>query len=313
MSSTNDAPQFIIDSEDRISGDIESFEVKLEVKPNNTYDSVALVHCGIPKSYYNVDSINNEFTFIENGSSYTIYVPVGEYTKTNLPAIWKAAMDAESLAQNPSSPWTYSIIWNSFTYKWEFTVTDHASRALVPATSGLSFSGHQTHDILGFTDEATYNYNSSGFLTSDNVVHFQRTNYITIKSNICHNNGNNAPDSQILARIPVKNVEFGQLITFDLIQLNDGTKAVANNRRNLYNFSLYDDHDSLLYLNGRDWFLTLFLYEFNKLAKLEIAEIERTLRKREIEREKAIDLIDPNKSSIIEPPVPEHIDVVNYD
>ena len=302
VSSTKDMPQFIIDSDDRVTGDIEEFDIKLQVKPNNSYDSVALVHCGIPKSYYNVDELNSEFTIKENGNEYVGDIPSGQYTEINLPAIAKIAFDALSLAENPASPWTYSFCWDSFAFKWEITVTDHASRTRVVATSGLVFSGHTTHDILGFVDDTTNVYDISGLLISTNVANFHRTNYITIKSNICHNDGNNAPDSQILARIPVKNIAFGELIIFDLIQIEDGSKLIANNKSNQYHFGIYDDHGSLLFLNGRDWFMTLIMYEYNKLGKLQLKELDMIQKRRMFEKERRIEEIDPNSGLTIRPP-----------
>lgn len=298
LSSTHDTPHFIIDSEDRLDGEIEDFHIKLGLQNNNNFDSVALIHAGIPKTYYNIDSINNEFTIIENGVSYTGYMTIGEYTSNNLPIQAKAAYDALSFANNGASPWTYTFIWDSFQHKWQITVTGHAGRPLVPATSGLSFTDHQTHDLLGFVDGETVNYNVSGVITSTNTANFNRTNYITVRSSIAQNLGNSDTNSQILARIPVKNVAFGDLIIFDVYQLLDATKRLTNNRSNIFSFSIYDDHESLLFLNGRDWFFTLLCYEYNKLGKWQLEELELIRRQREIAREQVIEQEEQRREHI---------------
>lgn len=299
ISSTHDAPAFIIDSDDRLDGSIENFHIKLEMQKNNDYDSIALIHSGIPRTYYNIDSINNQFTIIENGVSYTGSMTPGEYTSSNLPALAKTAYDNLSSANNPASPWTYVFVWNSFLFKWEITVTGHASRPLVPATSGLSFNDHQTHDLLGFDDNSTVNYDISGLLVSSNTANFNRTNYITIRSNAAHNIGNANPNTSILARIPVKpNTPFGDLITFDLYQLLDGTKRLISNKSSIFSFSLYDDHGSLLFLNGRDWFFTVMCYEYNKLGRWQLEELEMIRRRRNIEKEQRLEAEEQRREYI---------------
>ena len=217
------------------------------------------------------------------------------------------AFNTTSSDNNGASPWTYVISFDQFTFKWTITVTGHPSRVLNLPTSGLVFDGHQTHDLLGFEDESTVLYSAGGIITSPNVANFERTSYITIKSSICHNNGNDNSDSQILCRIPVKPTVFGELIVYDLSQIEDGSKHIANNKSNVYSFGIYDDHDSLLFLNGRDWFFSLMVYEYNKLAKLEIEEIELIRKNRRIARERAIDLIDPNSGLAIKHPLVEQV------
>lgn len=308
VSSTTDAPHFIIDSEDRTSGSVESFDVSIQMKKSNSYNSVALIHCGIPKSYYNIDILNSEYVLKENGVDYVDNLPNGEYghEASDITRI-QNAFNTTSSDNNGASPWTYVLSFDTFTFKWTVVVTGHASRAVNLVNSGLVFDGHQTHDLLGFEDETTVLYGAGGIIIAPNVANFERTSYITIKSNICHNNGNDNSDSQILCRIPIKKTPFGELILYDLAQIEDGSKLIANNKSNTYSFSIYDDHDSLLFLNGRDWFFTLMCYEYNKLAKLEIEEIEMIRRQRKIAREKAIDAIDPNSDLALHHPPVEQI------
>ena len=136
-----DAPTFIVDSEDRLTGTNEEFSVALNIKPNNNYDMCCLVHAGIPKTYYNIDSQNSKIIILENANQYTGNFPSGNYTSSNLPAIYATTLNAISSTNNPASPWTYSCIWDSFTLKWQFTVTDNLLRPIstVPQTSGFVF------------------------------------------------------------------------------------------------------------------------------------------------------------------------------
>jgi hypothetical protein len=304
VSSTKDMPQFIIDSDDRITGDIEEFDVKIDLKPNNNYDSVALVHCGIPRSFYNIDNASNSITISENGVEFSTALPAGDYTSATLPNNIKTQLDEISLANNPTTPWTYSCVWDTVSHKWIITVFPHAGRPINRATSYLRSNEQQTHDLLGLVADTDTYYNTGNVINPPYTANFHRTNYITVKSNICHNDGNNNPDSQILARIPVRSTPFGELLVYDLMQMEDGSKLLANNRSNLFSFGLYDDHGRVLGLNGRGWFMTLIVYEYNKLGRLQLKELEMVIRQREFEKERRIDEIDPNASSTInEPPV----------
>jgi hypothetical protein len=307
ISATKDIPHFLIDSRDRLTGDVESFDMKLQVAPNNTYDSCALIHAGIPRSYYNIDELGS-FQLKENGVTTSSQLEAGEYTNDNIPRILKEVFDALSLSGNPTTPWTYNLVWNSFTFKWSITVTGHPGRVFNPATSAFKCNGLQFADVMGFDPIVGNLYDANGLVESTYVAKFQRTNYITIKSSICHNFGNNAPDSQILARIPVRNVPFGELIAYDLIQMEDGQKLIANKNSNVYRFGLYDDRDTLIFLNGRDWFMSVALWEYNRLSKYELQELEIVRQKRKIAKERAIDLLDPGRSTTIEPPSLEQIE-----
>lgn len=289
LSSTIDTPTFVIDSHDSINGNNELFEIKLDIKKNNDYNQVSLIHAGIPKSYYDIDSQNSGYTLTENGISQPANLPSGDYTIANASTILNAAFDAISSLISPATPWTYSFAWNSFEFKWDITVTEHAGRVF--ANGSIGYLEHTINHLLGFPDDSgTVSFVSSGpttaFLKSTNVANFERTKFITIKSNIAHNDGNSNPDSQLMATIPVNNAAFNDVLIYDLIQLQDGVKMLGNNKSNVYSFGIYDDHNRLLNLNGRHWFLTLFMYKHNDVSKLQIEEIKFVKKQRKIAEEK---------------------------
>jgi len=116
-------------------------------------------------------------------------------------------------------------------------------------------------------------------VTSEYVIDFELTKYITIKSNISLDQGNATGDNAILGVVPVTDVPNGGLINYELQQLEDESKYLSNNKNNIYSFSLWDDHDERMKLNGINWFTKLFLYEYNPFYELAINDIKiRQLR-----------------------------------
>lgn len=306
-----DTPSFIIDSDDRIDGSISYFSANVNMKPNNNYDMVSLIHAGIPKTYYNIDDSNCILTLRENSVDHDIPLLNGEYTTTNLPAIIQDELNLTSLFFNPATPWTYVITWNDFTKKWKFEVTGHAGRPVL-ADSGLKFSNDQTYKILGFEDNTT-NLFVTDILHSTIIPNFERTLYFSIKSNLCNNAGNSDPDSSVLARIPVDNYDFNDYIVYDVIQLADSVKNITSNKSNVYIFGLYDDRDRLINLNGRGWYFTLFMYEHNTLPMRELQLLDRQKEQEERQQE-ANNIANAGASMDIQDPQPKIIDIIDeYD
>lgn len=308
-----DTPSFIIDSEDRIQGTNENFTVSVHLKPNNNYDMCCLIHAGIPKTFYNIDTQNNQLIIRENGIQRSTSLPPGNYTHLNLQPVFSSVLNALSLSNNPASPWTYSIIWNSLTVKWEISVTEHAGRPMT-SDSGIAFLNHQTHDLLGFNDDTIYLYTINagiGTTSSQNTPNFELTSYISIKSNVCNNEGNNDPDSAVLARIPVHKTNFNDVLVYDLLQLDDGAKRIANNKSNIYNFAIFDDHDRPIRLNGRGWYITLFMYEHNVLPLRELQKMDREEERIRQTRERSIETINPDAGLDIKAPLVTNIDIID--
>jgi len=303
-----DRPNFLIDSSNRTHGINENFSIQLDIKKNNEYDSVSLIQCSIPKTYYCIDDSNNTFTLRENGSSTTVVIPSGNYNTTNFPSTLKIALEVASLAiGGAGNAWTYLITYPTSTQpdtgKSTYTITAFGGRPYVSAS--FEFVDDKAHELMGFQEPATVSVNSfngSSILVSTVPNDFERTKYITIKSDIAHNAGNYNPDSYILARLPVKNTTFGDIIDYNLIQLEDGAKILANGRSNTYVFSIYDDHERILNLNGRDWFLTLFMYKHNLADEYYIAEQKYIIEQRRQEQLRQLELENPNTIAITSRP-----------
>jgi hypothetical protein len=64
------------------------------------------------------------------------------------------------------------------------------------------------------------------------------------------------------------------VIHYRLIQLEDEIKTLVTSKSNTYRFSLYDDDNRLLDLNGNNWSMTLFVSRFNYHDEIDIKHIK---------------------------------------
>lgn len=291
---------------------IEDFSLCVELPPGNKFNQVSLSSVLIRKSYYNivdhnvgystVDAPNgyvvfmkdNEFVFTEGTDTIKITIPLAFYNEKNFPIVVKALLEAQSVAWGNNH--IYEITYpnpetQADTRKWTFRCLNNTSAMLIvfffPTVVRQSTSGSckandtsRISEIMGFTNETGYGLKvftlESGTiysLTSELVVDFELTKYITIKSDISLDQGNSTGDNAILGVIPVNGVPDGGSISYKLNQLEDESKFLANNNKNFYGFSLWDDHDEPMKLNGIDWFAKLFLYEYNPYYELAINDI----------------------------------------
>lgn len=318
LSMYKDSPSFLIDSTNRLSGTNESFHIKVDLGHDNNYDVCSIIHAGIPLSFYNIDSLNNQVVLSENGGSTIAYIPTGQYDSTTILTALEGALDAASLSLSASFPWTYDVTFDSTSHKLTIVATEHASRTI--SSGAVTMSNFNPGRILGFSDNSINSMivdSGTGTVVSSNVCDFARTQYITIKSDIGANHGSVHHDIGVMARIPVNNATFNGMIAYDIQQLFDSTRVMNNNRSNIFSFSLYDDLDRPLNLNGQKWFCTLFCYKHNEVPKMQFDEItyirkerEKQKKKQEAEKERflheqlEIERNDPSANTVIYLPSP---------
>ena len=280
------------------------------VLPKSYYNivdnSVGVSEVAAPNGF--VDAfVDNQFLFSEGTSSGLITVPLAFYNSINFPIILKGLLEERSASTSTtgSNVTSGAVFGNNLIYeisypdptteadtrKFTYKCLNNASAlpisfffpTVTRTGSGGSCKSNDTSrisEIMGFTNETNAGLKSftleSGSIysvTSEYVVDFELTKYITIKSNIALDQGNATGDNAILAVIPVFDVPNGGVINYELTQLEDESKYLSNNKNNIYSFSLWDDHDERMKLNGINWFVKLFLYEYNPFFELAINDI----------------------------------------
>jgi hypothetical protein len=268
-----DRPSYVINSSLRDEGNIEDFSYTINIdKHNDKYNQCAISSCTIPKSYYdlNKDSI---LRINENGVSRDITIPRGNYNISNIQTVL-----LKLLNRTASDP-IYNIEYPNCGLENDtrkFTFTHNKAYPIYFEIIG----DNRLHDILGFSKDisGTTQLNFTDVdgiqtLISENAINLEHTKYIVIKSNICYNQGATDGDPDILARIPIDDLDK-TVIHYRSIQLEDEIKTLVNVDNNKYRFTLYDDEGRILDLNGNNWSFTLFISRYNYHDEISIQHMK---------------------------------------
>lgn len=241
-----------IDSSERVSGTDSAFLSKpILINTGNTYDAVVVNQVSIPKSWYNVPALYNYLTLNENGVPITITIPPGNYNRITLALVLPALLTAASTIGKTYTMTYPNTATQADTGKYTFSYAPFGGGD----TIAIDVDNVSMFQQLGFA-QASINYfdDTTGTLTSTNVINFQIINSIFITSDMCVEQGylqelHNVGTSQSNAYI------FFQQVNFDL-----PSKQLLTNASNSWQFALIDEFEREIDLNGVPWEMSLFLY-----------------------------------------------------
>ena len=238
---------FYINSEDRLSGTASNFTYELDIPEGARMDSCCVLAMTIPRSYYLVREGYNTFTLSLNGIERPITVPSGNYTAMSfIPILTSLLSDGTHL---------FTITFSSAVGKYTYSYTGPASS--ITFIFGNGRVGHQ----MGF-DEPSENSFVANILASKNVLDFISTSSLFLHSNIVEDS------SSVLQEIYSDNsVPFSNLVyncQFPAMY----SKKLKNDTSTLFQFSLTDERNRILDLNGHDILITLLLYRKENLTNL---------------------------------------------
>jgi len=230
-----------ISSANRSSGTPNQFSIDLAGKfkiPNN-YDSIVLLIASIPKSFYLVTDLNNTFDLIENGTTYTVTIPVGNYGFTSLGNQLGASLTAAS-----GNAITYTAVGNRQTGKYTFTKTGALA-------TDIDFTDSTFANICGF-DPELYSF-TGATLESVNMVNLQVTTTLQIQCDIV------GGQDTILSEITSTGPSNSQIIYSENTPAYV-SKPLKDNRATNINFWITDSENNLIDLNGVNWQCVIALY-----------------------------------------------------
>lgn len=247
-------PNFIIDSEFRQPGSSSKshFQYKLMTEINSNFSHMSIISAYIPKMWYVVQEGYDKFILTELATTVNLIIPSGNYSVSTL----MAALDT---MLNTGSPfgYTYTTSWSSLTGKFSWTVTGNGGSQPI-----FSFLNDQVNDLLGFSDDDQFQIFSADSLTSTRQINLNHTKYLQIRSNLVDNAGNESEyEADILARIPCSHQPYGSVIEYELKTFDAGIRKIKYNKSNVYSFTLQDDHDREISLNGFDWSFTISMMQ----------------------------------------------------
>lgn len=263
-----------IDSSERISGTDGSFLSKPTiVNPANMYDSVVVSQVSIPKSWYNVPAAFNTFTLTENGTDVTITIPAGNYNRLTLASVLPSLLTTASTAGK-----TYTVSYPDVTNQAD---TGKFTFAYTPVLLGddikFTFDANSMFQQMGFSQNSTNTFSVSGTLISTNVINFQIISSIFINSDMCVEEGV-LQEIHSIGAFPSNAYIFYQQFNYDIT-----SKQLLTKGNNSWSFTLLDEYEREIDLNGVPWEMSVILYnrtDTHQLHRedLRISTIERILK-----------------------------------
>jgi len=243
--STRASKIIYLNSEDRISGSASNFLYAVDIPNGSKFDTCCVLSMTIPRSYYLVRAGYNRAKVIIDGVSNEFEVPPGNYNVNNFATLLLAIL----------APFgTFTMTFSTITGKYTYGYTPAAAVAFV--FEDPSRLGHQ----MGF-DEVSENHLVNGTLTSANVVNFVSTSTLFLHSDMVDDG------TSILQEVYADNsIPFSNLV-YNCRVPGMYSKRMKNSKSTVFSFSLCDEHDHTVDLNGHDICVTLLCYQKEDLTK----------------------------------------------
>lgn len=250
---------YYVNSENLLTSTNSSFSVPLQIPDYDQYNRIALLQCNIPVTYYLVQQGQNTFTISENGSIFIITIPVGNYSINSFANIVIPLINSASPGH-----YTYTATYNnSFTQQtnglYTFTVT-----TLLPVSFIFS-SSNTINEQFGFNNGSTVTFTpgiTTSTLVSTNVVSFIPESSLFIHCNLVDSGA-----TDILQEIYSGNTIAFSNIVFTNPDPLAFSKALTSSRNKSVSFSITNQHNVPIYLNGINMLLTIVLYRDNDYYK----------------------------------------------
>lgn len=244
-----------VDSEERISGTSSNFSYAIDIPDGAKYDTCCVLSMTIPRSYYLVRSGQNRGILIIDAIEHPFEIPLGNYNADNFSETLLAILNG--IAGAAAFTITFSTITGKYTYAYSGL-----------GTASFKFEnpsrlGHQ----MGFDEVSTNDFAVTpgmpgvSTLQSANVVNFVSTSTLFLHSDMVDDG------TDILQEVYADNsVPFSNLV-YNCRVPGTYAKKLRNNTSSLFNFSLCDEHDKEVDLNGHEILFTLILYHEEDLTK----------------------------------------------
>ena len=239
---------YYVNSANRLSGTNAHFSYPLNIPQDGGFDHVVLLQANIPISYYVVQAGYNTFTLQEDDATITITMVPGNYNASSFASILTTKLNNASVKH-----WTYTVSFpNVFTEantgKFTFTVSGNSVPPVFVFTNSL-------WEQMGFNKNTSYTWDAHS-ITSPNVINFMPESHIIIHSDIVGNQ-----DNDILQEIFNNNAQPLSNAVYQCYDTLGYSKRLSTNQSNVYWFSITDEDNVELFLNGVHCIFTLLLYK----------------------------------------------------
>ena len=222
----------IVDSALRLNGTSSSFQFKIDLPNNNTYNRVLLLTAVIPKSYYLVSAGNNTFQIQEATQLRLITIPIGNYTLSTFLVAIALAMCAGG--------YTYTVVYSSLTNKLTFTVSGYSG--YIPQ---LIFTTN-LFECFGFSKNSTNTFVQATLctLTSTAMINLNPYEVLYIRSDMTANSFGTILDIVPMCITPNYSFVSYQNTTEHTM------RELVGNRNTIFTFTITDNLNRIVDLNG---------------------------------------------------------------
>jgi hypothetical protein len=260
---------FYITSGTQLSETVSTFSAELQLPDAELYDRITLTQAAIPISYYVIQKGFNTFTLIEGATQTILTLTPGNYNANSF-----AVVVAVLLSTSSPNGLNYTITYpNSFTQvstgKFTYTVNSSSITPIgftFPIGSNIAAQfGFQLSSLGNITSPIFTPGSGTSTLISASVLDFIPENTVFIHSNLVQD-----AYTDVLQEIYSANTIPFQNLTFLNPDPYAYSKSLSSSKIRLATFSLTDEYNSPIFLNGLDVVLTICIYkEIDVLDKIE--------------------------------------------
>jgi hypothetical protein len=239
-----------INSRTRESGISGQFVHKIKLPTN--HDTISLISCSIPKSWYLIPNTEENFFFL---GTTKISIPVGNYTVNTF-------VETINTLIAPSTA-TFSALTG------KLTIVSSATSISFPANSRIN-------QLFGFAQGSVNNF-VGGQISSDSIVNFQSVNTLYICLDIVRDNSYGI--ANCLFALPITNAVDYSYLTFQNTSVNETSKHLTIPKSNSdavldVKISILDEELQPVDLNGIDMTLTFKTWEYRDFYRVQKALLD---------------------------------------
>lgn len=244
---------FYLNSNNRVSGTSSDFLATIPNLPSWDVTHVSVVQASVPKTYYLIDTNNDNIVLDEDGSQQSITLTHGNYTLRQ----WLAEVTAQLNANSPNG-YTYALSFPGSTSpqtgKIQFSTASPVGGAHV-----ISFIfTDECYEQFGFSENSTntFTYDSGTYyLTSDNCIKLQSEDALFLRSDLTIDN------DACLTEIFTGATNDFTSYTFQNQDPEATAKRIVFNRSDVYHFYLQNEENKNMNLNGINFVASLMFFK----------------------------------------------------
>ena len=238
-----------------VSSSSSSFQTYVPVDISRQYTHVAVTSACIPKTYYVLPNPAVLQITQNGGLSYNVTFAAGNYSTISF-----APLFVSNVAAAGVSPCSYTIslpdsLTKVQTSKFTFAVTGNTVQPQ------FLIQDYFLARIMGFLPNVPYTFVGNSLLSA-NVINFQSYDELLIKSNMVSNKAN------LLQEIFSSQNLYNSSINWTNPSIQMNAKILVPNSTNFYSFSLVDEQNNQINLNGSEWSIVLCFFKISNFEEV---------------------------------------------